>query len=217
MNEKYRHRAQARYAEQPPVDHSTAPRNHDNNKPPGVTAKSGVFGIIKNAVFGIVLVAVLFGGYKFFGSTKDDIDINTQKQWETAFMAIQPLHVDTVKEEELPEAIATMNLSQNDQNEIQKEIDNGRTRLVWVTLWDTVAEDDDVVEIESGGFNLNILLKNAVQRIAVPEPPSDTLNLSGVRDGGGGITVGMLSGTSPVNLPLMKVGQALGVPVILQR
>lgn len=216
MNEKSLHPTQSNYAERPLVDHP-ATQDHNDNKPPSFTPKRGAFGIIRKALVGIALVALLFGGYKFFGSTKDDIDPNTQKQWETAFIATQPLHVDIVKEEELPKAIATMNISRKDQKEIQTDIANGQTRLIWVTLWDTVAEDDDVVEIESGGFHLNILLKNAIQRIAVPEPPSGTLNLSGVRDGGGGITVGMLSGTSPVNLPLMEVGQALGVPVILPR
>lgn len=85
--------------------------------------------------------------------------------------------------------------------------------LVWLTLWDTHAQDGDVVLVQSGGYQQEVTLLNKPARIAVPVPPSGVINIVGVHDGGGGITIGAMSGESPVALPVMSEGQTLGVPV----
>jgi len=88
--------------------------------------------------------------------------------------------------------------------------------LVWFTLWDTHAQDGDVVQIRSGGYQREVTLMNKPTRFAVPVPSSGVLNIIGIRDGGGGITVGAMSGESPVALPLMSEGQVLGIPVAVR-
>ena len=81
-----------------------------------------------------------------------------------------------------------------------------------------MVEDNDSVRVDSGGYSQTVVLKNAIQQIAVPEPPNGTLNVVGIFDGGedGIITVWMLSGTAKVNLPVMVEGtEFLGVPVVV--
>ncbi len=89
-----------------------------------------------------------------------------------------------------------------------------RTRLAWVTLWDTDAEDGDVVRIESNGLSRTITLSKQPLTIAVPVPADSVIKVIGVRDGeGGGITVGFASGAARAVFPIMSVGQTLGLRV----
>jgi len=87
-------------------------------------------------------------------------------------------------------------------------------RLAWITLWDTDAEDGDVVRIDSQGYHRTVTLTKQPVTIAIPVPKEGTINVTGVRDGeGGGITVGLASGESRAVFPIMSVGQTLGLRV----
>ena len=84
--------------------------------------------------------------------------------------------------------------------------------LAWITLWDTDAEDGDVVRIDSGGYSRTITLSKQPVTIAVPVPHDSVISVTGIRDGeGGGITVGLASGASRAVFPIMSVGQTLGL------
>ena len=106
-----------------------------------------------------------------------------------------------------------MAVPEQKRTEIKEAVASGQTRLVWMTLWDTVVEDGDVVQIDSGSFSQTVPLLHAPKRIAIPAPPTGVVNVTGGRDGGGGITIGILSGQTPVNLPYLDPGQVVGVPV----
>lgn len=89
-----------------------------------------------------------------------------------------------------------------------------RTRLVWITLWDTDVEDGDVVRIDSQGYSRTIRLTKKGDTFAVPVPASGVIQVTGVNDGdGGGITVGLASGGAKVVFPVMSEGQVLGLRV----
>ncbi|MBI3374540.1 MAG: hypothetical protein HY017_22675 [Betaproteobacteria bacterium] len=87
-------------------------------------------------------------------------------------------------------------------------------RLAWITLWDTDAEDGDTVRIDSSGFSSVVTLANTPVTFAVPVPDQGVINVTGVHDGGGGITIGAMSGARRVALPVMSLGQVLGIPVV---
>jgi len=87
-------------------------------------------------------------------------------------------------------------------------------RLAWLTLWDSDVEDGDVVRIDSQGYSRMVYLTKAPVTFAVPVPSAGIINVTAIRDGdGGGITVGIASGSSKVILPVMSVGQVLGLKV----
>ncbi len=87
--------------------------------------------------------------------------------------------------------------------------------LVWITLWDTDAMDSDIVRLDSEGYSRTITLSKSPTTFAVPIPQSGVMNITGMRDGGGGITVGVMSGARPVSLPIMSEGQVIGIPVTI--
>lgn len=86
--------------------------------------------------------------------------------------------------------------------------------LAMITVWDTDAADGDVVRLVSVGYQVEVTLAKSPSIVAVPVPPHGVMNIVGVRDGGGGITAGVAVGGRPVELPVMSVGQTLGIPVV---
>jgi len=147
-----------------------------------------------------------------------------------------PLSLPVVKAEELDAALASMKLPPAARAALVAELQARRTQiaaaaplsaaavpasagaqdlpLVWITLWDTHREDGDIVSVTSGGYVQQVTLTNATLRFAVPIPRSGAISLAGVHDGGGGITVGAMSGETRVPLPIMRRGQVLEIPVV---
>ncbi len=149
-----------------------------------------------------------------WGAGKDAVSPQEQHQRIEEFARAGSLHLGVVPAAEVPKALEALPIAPADKARLRAQLDAGSTRLVYVTLWDNLSEDDDRVRIDSGSYSIDVALKNRPIRIAVPEPPSGTLNIVGTRDGGGGITVAMLSGDATVRLPVMQPGQALGVPIV---
>ena len=86
--------------------------------------------------------------------------------------------------------------------------------LVWVRLWDSDVEDGDVVRIDSAGYSRTVTLTKSGITFAVPVSVSGQIRIVGIRDGdGGGITVGLGSGSAQAILPIMSVGQVLTLNV----
>ena len=76
---------------------------------------------------------------------------------------------------------------------LAEDLKGGKMKLYNVKLWDSCAQDGDIVEIMVDGKPFcHVLLANAPQDVAVPVPVSGNpqITLRGVTDGGGGITVG---------------------------
>lgn len=86
--------------------------------------------------------------------------------------------------------------------------------LVWVHLWDSDVEDGDVVRIDSAGYARTVTLTKNGITFAVPVSANGQIRIAGIRDGdGGGITVGLGSGSTQAVLPVMSVGQVLTLNV----
>jgi hypothetical protein len=97
-----------------------------------------------------------------------------------------------------------------------KHFEENRLSLAWISLWDTDAEDGDMVRIDSQGYSRTVLLKKRPVTLAVPVPADGIIKVTGIRDGeGGGITVGLASGTSEAVFPVMSEGQVLNLRVNL--
>jgi hypothetical protein len=89
-----------------------------------------------------------------------------------------------------------------------------RLKLVWVTLWDTDSEDGDTVRLDSLGYSRTVVLAKQPLTFAIPVSGDGVVTLTGVRDGeGGGITVGLSSGTSSAVLPIMSEGQVIKLKI----
>jgi len=170
-------------------------------------------------------------------NTGDQITQQEAAARQTAFAAQSSLDLSLVRDAEVPKAVANMGLQPREQSALLQRLgvpapaaaaapaatptpaatakpsaQPAGMALAWITLWDTDAEDGDVVRIDSGGYSRTITLSKQPVTIAVPVPHDSVISVTGIRDGeGGGITVGLASGASRAVFPIMSVGQTLGL------
>ncbi len=85
--------------------------------------------------------------------------------------------------------------------------------MAWLTIWDHRDEDGDIIRVVSEGYTRTVPILNTPVTLAVPVPASGVVNIVGVHDGFGGITVGIKSSVTPVLLPVLAPGQVVGVPI----
>lgn len=153
--------------------------------------------------------AVLVGWMGFRCSADRPLSAAEQMARALAFNQAVPLVLAAVPASQRPAALQGMKLPANQQAELEQQ----QAELVHLTLWDDMAEDGDVVTIDCDGFRQSVTLKHAPVTIAIPRPRTGLMSLTGVFDGGGGITVAVSSGAGRVPLPWLSVGQSVGVPV----
>ncbi len=149
------------------------------------------------------------------GAPSVDAPLSAQQQQSriSTFQAQGPLRLPGVSSADQAAAIRTLALPVSDQQALERDIQFGQVRLVSVTLWDDMVEDGDVVEVISGGFNKTVALTKARQTIFVPVPASNMVQIRGVRDGGGGITVATATSGGALPIPVLAPGQVVSVPV----
>lgn len=204
----------------------------------GVVAKSAFATAILGSVvlFGANLA---FGNLPWRpGESGDIVGQQEAQSRATAFAAQSALELSTVRDSDVSKVVQGMGLSQAERDKLLVQLtsprapgaatpqqvptdlqsqapaphQDDRIRLAWITLWDTDAEDGDVVRIDSLGYSRTVTLRKEPITFAVPVPPNSVMSVTGVRDGeGGGITVGLASGGSRAVFPIMSVGQTLGL------
>jgi hypothetical protein len=160
---------------------------------------------------------VALGTWLFSGAADAPPDRQEELRRSAAFTAAGPLQLEAVPAAEIASAVAGLDgpgWTSERKAALQQEAEARRTPIVRLTLWDTEAEDGDVVHVESPGYpNVSVALKHARTTVALPAPASGVLTVRGDIDGGGGITMGVLSGGNPLDLPYLQPGQAVDVPV----
>ncbi len=138
-------------------------------------------------------------------------DIVSAKVRMAAFkQAGKTLELPPVPLQERELAIKTMNLPEARARELRQQIEDGKTDIAWIDLWDDQAEDGDVIRVTSGGVSVDVSLHNQPVRLAVPVAP---LSITGMVDGGGGITAGVRSSSGSIGTPVMQPGQTIIIGV----
>ena len=84
-------------------------------------------------------------------------------------------------------------------------------RMVELTVWDDVEEDGDVVQIQSTERTETVALTHSPQTVLIPVQEGAPLTITGVRDGGGGITLGFSGAGQPVSLPVLGEGESIQI------
>jgi hypothetical protein len=121
-----------------------------------------------------------------------------------------------VSAEDVDQAIADMpeSVTEQQREELKEQVDSGQVRLAWLSLWDTHAQDGDILRFESSSsFPIEVMALNSKTTIAIPYPADGNVVVTGVKDGGGGITIALESGSAQIAWPTMQPGDNLDLPV----
>ncbi len=184
---------------------------------------------LKLILAGMMLVAGLgFGMTAIWRSaSNDNVSKSEQAELIAEFAKLKSIDVEAVAVQDVDPALDSMQLQIPQRQQLQTALSNhnapsttaisslphSETSLVWITLWDFAAADGDVVHVSTAGYEMDIVLKKSQTRIAVPVDSSKTVKISGVHDGGGGITLGIKNGAGMVSLPVLQTSQTLTLPV----
>jgi hypothetical protein len=110
--------------------------------------------------------------------------------------------------------LAQINMPEAEKHRLAEKLAQGSVRLAAVTLWDSVEEDGDAVEISAAGFRQTIVLMHKPKTFFLPVQVGGSVSIKAVRDGGGGVTLGVKTILGPVPLPPLAVGQVVEIPVL---
>lgn len=174
------------------------------------------------------------GSYLFPTDMQDRVSDKERQERQIAFTKVRSLQVAEVEAGNLDSVLDEMRLSPPDRAKMRAMLPgtgasqatgepasgvtpstsgNSPLRLVSVFLWDTNVEDGDVVAINSAGYKREILLTKAGQMISFPVDSTSVVQIVGVRDGGGGITIGIRGPSQEIMMPIMSEGQVLALPI----
>jgi hypothetical protein len=188
-------------------------------------------------ILGLAAVFIAAGGIALtplLGERSGDrVSDSDKAQITAAYSKVTAVQVAAVPQAEVKQALDSMKLTPDARRALQVALDAAPapapapapganpasapqpqgTRLAYVTVWDSQTEDGDQVTLSSAGYELPVRLAKVPQTFAVPVDASATIKVTGLYDGGGGITLGIKSGTGAVMLPVMVPGQVLVLPV----
>lgn len=198
-----------------------APATGTGEASDGASAKErpGSTGWLRPALLAVAVAAV--GAVAYFGlSGGGDQITEAENQSRTAahqaLLAGPGLPVKLVSADEVDSALASMpdSVPEETREAMRSQIDQGNLQLAWVTLWDTHAEDGDILRFESStSIPIEVMALNAPTTFAIPYPADGQVLVTGVKDGGGGITIALESGATSIAWPTMAPGDTLRLPI----
>lgn len=166
-----------------------------------------------------VAAAIGVGAFIGFAGGGDQVSSEEEQSRITQYESLVGtggLPVAMVSAEDVEQAIEQLppSVTTDQKENIRSDISQGRVELAWLTLWDTHAEDGDVLRFESvNSIPIEVTALNAKTTIAIPYPAGGSVLVTGVKDGGGGITIALESGATQVMWPTMQPGDTLNLPV----
>ncbi|WP_411882083.1 hypothetical protein [Polaromonas sp. YR568] len=192
--------------------------------------KSSLFPLVA----GLILVVAIGG----FGLTRlyppsipDQVGHAEVKERSEAFAKLGRLAVPVIPQEKTAAVLASMGLKPTELDALSKAVAQPETApapgsspaagaqkvsLVELVLWDTHAADGDMVRVTSAGYTRDVLLEKIPTVIHVPGTGTGVIQVTGLKDGGGGITLGIKGSQQSVLMPIMSEGQTLSLPVQFQ-
>lgn len=164
----------------------------------------------------VVVLGVAFGMMGGGGATPKASDSLTPQQIDgraqqfAAMKAAGPLLLAPVPQEQVEKAIVSLKLPPEQEKAIRRDFADGEIRFVTIGLFDDASEDGDVVALSAGGMQVEVPLMHGMNFTVIPAPAKGPLNVTvtGVYDGGGGITVSGVGSQGQIPLPHMAVGQS---------
>ena len=159
------------------------------------------------AVVAVAVAATVF-------PATDDLTPAQDQARVDAYQAAIPLPLPLVNLAERQAALRSLGLAPAETRTLEHNLQAATERLVWLTVFDDCREDGDIVEIRSLRYRREVPIVHAPARMAIPVSAHEqAILLTGVYDGGGGITVAVRIEGRTVPLPRIRPGQTLSIPI----
>lgn len=137
-----------------------------------------------------------------------------RRQQEFANFAKEGLQVSILPVEQAVQAIHDSQTFPNEHKaQVIADVATGKNQVVEITVWDDVAEDGDVVSVSSGFIGQEIPIFHQPTKVVLPLVTGRPITLTGVKDGGGGITVAIANGNTALANPVMREGETITIPI----
>lgn len=167
------------------------------------------------AAAAVIGLGALFG-VGFVGSG-DNVSADDLARIEREFAVASqtPLMLGEVSKDQVPQKVSELGLAGPDAQRMVEDIQSGKSRMLLLGLVDYAAEDGDIVSVSSGGLAVEVALFKGVNMVAIPVAGSGPaeVTVTGVYDGGGGITISGSGPNGQLPLPAMTVGQSVSFSV----
>ncbi len=146
--------------------------------------------------------------------TGDHVPLEKRAQIDAFFSAYTGRLSPLLPEKERAAFFASPGMSAAQKTALWAEVERGDKKLAVITLWDNFDEDGDAVSVAGDGVTINVPLTHVTTRIYIPYKPGGNLAITGLRDGGGGVTAAIETLAGAVPLPILTVGQTIMLPLL---
>lgn len=180
------------------------------------------------------IIAFVFGGGFYFtnkASTPDELDATSVV--ETTIVAKKDEVPEHIKQQRLAKfqdqnaeggfdvlVLDAQSLSEHttsgtdmSSDDLKKVFDvlvaKPEAKVAQLILWDDMAEDGDVVQLISPYMNQMVNLTNAHKTVYMPIHAGQPIKIKGIKDGGGGITLGFAAEGSMTEAPVLMEGESV--------
>ena len=145
----------------------------------------------------------------------DQVDLEKKMAIEAAFSQyVAKLEPAKIQDAKVRDAyLSTDYYKPAEKIAVWASLEKGERDLVAIRLWDNYDEDGDILSVQSDGVTVVVPISHLPTTVFIPYKTGTPLIISGVQDGGGGITAAIETQSGPIPLPIMGVGQVLILPV----
>lgn len=116
------------------------------------------------------------------------------------------------KPEALDRALAAIDLPLSERERLRAEVLDGRTQLGLIGFWDDMDVDGDTIAITGSGVRQTVVLRKNLTFVVTPYQVGSTLLVTALHDGGGSVTVSLMTRYGPQPLRRLMVGDSIEVP-----
>jgi hypothetical protein len=149
-------------------------------------------------------------------SSGDKVSLEQRAEIDGKFSAYTAklVPVKLSDQKQMQDFLSSPYLQAEAKKQILAEVARRDKKVAIVSLWDNFDEDGDVVSVTAGGITLTVPISHAPTQVYIPYKDGEPLVITGLRDGGGGITAAIETSSGSVPLPIMVIGQKIILPLI---